>query len=130
MNAVPASWKQQFPKLYAWIARFKGALNDSKATAPKPVTIKGPDAAKFVNRASFAEAEGDVDSNDPLGLTKGADIEFWPIDSGFSHHDRGKLVKLTTTEVTISTQTKEGKEVRIHAPRVGFRIARAAGAKL
>ena len=67
--------------------------------------------------------EGEVDDRDPLGLKKGQDVESWPIDSGFNHHDRGKLVSLTSKEVVLASQSKvEGKEVRIHHPRWNFRI--------
>ena len=70
-----------------------------------------------------------MDENDPLGLKKGQDVESWPVDSGFSHHDRGRLVKLTEKEVVLAVQSKVGgKEVRVHHPRWNFRI-RAVGGK-
>ena len=76
------------------------------------------------SNANFGNSsEGHVDHNDPLGLKKGQDIESWPIDSGFNHHDRGKLVSLTSKEVVLASQSKVGgQEVRIHHPRWNFRI--------
>jgi hypothetical protein len=41
------------------------------------------------------------------------------------------LVGLSTREVVIEGRTEDGKEVRIHAPRHGFRVRRAKeGGKL
>ena len=86
------------------------------------------------NNADFGNSlEGNVDDNDPLGLKKGQYVESWPIDSGFNHHDRGKLVSLTSNEVVLVSQSKVGgKEVRIHHPRWNFRIRAVSeeGAKL
>ena len=70
----------------------------------------------------MAEEEGSVDEMDRSGLKKGAMVEVWPTDSGFSRKDRGRLVGLNTREVVIEGKTEDGKEVRIHAPRHGFRI--------
>lgn len=120
--------------MFSWIGRFKQAVSTAKASAPKPVRLKGPDALKRIVAADFAEPEQGVDETDPLGLKKGEDVEVWPIDSGFTKKDRGILESLTSEEVVIATQTKVGgKEIRIRAPRHGFRIAKApagAGANL
>ncbi|KAJ9645675.1 hypothetical protein H2199_002714 [Coniosporium tulheliwenetii] len=117
--------EKQFPKVFAWINRFREALKSARASAPKPVTLKGPEAVNFINNAEFAEQAGRVDENDPLGLKPGAQVQVWPIDSGFSHKDQGQLVTLVPDEVTISKKTKEGKEIHLHAPRWGFRIVEA-----
>ena len=49
-------------------------------------------------------------------------MEVWPIETGFNHHNKGRLVALTSREVVIETQSRVGKEVRIHFPRINFRI--------
>ena len=96
--------------------------------------LKGADAVKQTLAAEFAEAEGSVDQSDPLGLTKGEEVQVWPIDSGFKHKDRGRLVSLTSKEVVIAKPSKVGgNEIHIRTPRHGFRIAKAtadAAAKL
>lgn len=52
----------------------------------------------------------------------------YPTDSGFTHHDRGRLVTLTPKEVTVaSCRRVGGREVRIHAPRTGFRVIKFGG---
>ena len=124
---------EKFPKVFAWKTRFNEAVSAAKAKGSKPKTFKGVDAVEFVTQAEFAEPEGLVDSNDPLGLEKGQDVESWPVDTGFKHHDRGILVSLTSKEVVLASKSKiEGKEVRIHHPRWNFRTraANGEGAKL
>lgn len=114
--------------MFAWINRFDKAIKTAGASVPKPVTLNGVEAVRHVVQAEFSEAEGEVDGNDPLGLKKGQDVESWPIDSGFRHHDRGRLVSLTATEVVLAAQSKVGgKEVRIHHPRWNFRTRAVSG---
>lgn len=125
--------EKKFPQVFAYIDRFRKALSGAKLSAPKPVTLKGADAVKFVTQAEFAEPEGQVDENDPQALKKGQDVEIWPIDTGFKNRDRGRLVALTLKESVVAAQSKVGgKEIRIHHPRTNFRIqiVGAAGSKL
>ena len=83
---------------------------------------------RHVIQADFDEDEGEVDASDPLGLKKGQDVESWPIDSGFKHHDRGRLVSLTSKEVVLASQSKiGGKEIRIHHPRWNYRTRAVSG---
>lgn len=127
-GALPAKIisEKQYPKVFAWIGRFRQAIANAKAIAPKPMRLKGADAIKKILAAGFAEADEALDSNDPTGLQRGEDVQVWPTDSGFLHKDRGRLVSLTADEVVIATQSKVGgKEVHIRTPRHGFRIARA-----
>ncbi|KAI4258780.1 MAG: hypothetical protein LQ352_001089 [Teloschistes flavicans] len=132
-GALPPSLfgKVQFPKIYAWLDRFDKAVKDSKKFAPKVTTLKGAEAIQYITQAEFAEPEGNVDAEDPLGLEKGQYVESWPIDSGFRHRDSGQLVALTRQEVVLKTQAKIGhRDIHIHHPRTNFRIQAAGGAKL
>ena len=134
-GALPPSLfsKENFPKVYAWVDRFSKAVSTAKSAAPKPTTLKGPEAVKYIVSAEYHEPEGEVDASDPLGLVKGQDVESWPIDSGSRHHDRGKLVSLSSKEAVLASQSKVGgKEVRIHHPRWNYRIrpVNAGGANL
>ena len=134
-GALPPSLfsKEIFPKVYAWVDRFSKAVSTAKSAAPKPTTLKGDEALKYIVTAEYHESEGDVDPNDPLGLEKGQDVESWPIDSGSRHHDRGRLVSLNSKEVVLASQSKiGGKEIRIHHPRWNYRIrpVNAGGANL
>lgn len=124
-GALPPSLfgKENFPKVCAWIDRFSKAVKEAERLAPKPTTLKGAEALKYITQAEFAELKGDVDGEDPLGLKKGQYVESWPIDSGFNHRDMGQLFALTPQEVILTTQTKIGhREVHIHHPRRNFRI--------
>lgn len=115
--------KKQYPRTHAWIERFSAAIAKAKASVPKATTLEGNEAVQRIAQAGFAEAEGDVDEEDPLRLKKGQEVEVWPTDTGFGHRDRGQLVSLTKDEVVIAAKTKVGEtEVRIHAPRAGFGI--------
>lgn len=123
-GALPPSLisSEHFPKVYSWIGRFSKAIS-AKEPGPKPTTLEGAEAIKHILQANFAEPEGEVDENDPTGLKKNQDVESWPIDSGSNHHDRGRLVALTSKEVVVASQTKvSGKEVHIHHPRTNFTI--------
>jgi len=115
--------KKQYPRTHAWIERFSAAIAKAKASVPKATTLKGEEAVQSITRAECAEAEGEVDEKDPVGLKKGQEVELWPTDTGFKHKDRGRLLSLTKDEVVIAATAKAGeREVRIHAPRAGFRI--------
>jgi len=83
---------------------------------------------KQISASGFAEAEGEVDSNDPTGLKKGQVVEVWPTDTGFNHKDKGSLVALSGSEIVIESKTQDGKVVRVHTPRHGFRLRSVEGA--
>ena len=119
--------EKQYPKVFAWIARFNDALNAAKAKAPKPATIKGDVAAERILNATFHDKDLGIDTADPLGLQQGAEVEVFPIDSGTKHKDQGHLVGLTQDEVVLGIQAN-GQEMRLHYPRTGFRVREATGA--
>ncbi|MCJ1340007.1 hypothetical protein MMC09_005301 [Bachmanniomyces sp. S44760] len=113
----------KYPKVFSWVDRFSKAVSSAKSSVSKPTTLKGLEAVQQITQAEFGAEEGHVDQNDPLQLKKGQVVESWPLDSGFRHRDRGRLVALTAKEVVIAAQTRVGsKEVRIHHPRTNFRI--------
>ncbi len=66
--------ERQFPKVYAWIGRFRAAVKSARQSAPKPKTIQGSDALKHLISTGFAESEGKVDDNDPTGLRPGSTV--------------------------------------------------------
>lgn len=96
-------------------------LQKAKAQAPKPTALKGDVAAQRIFNASFADKDLGIDQADPLGLQQGALVEIYPIDSGSRHHDTGHLVGLSQDEAVLRIGS-EGKEIRVHYPRTGFRI--------
>ena len=119
--------ERQFPKVFAWIERFQQATAAAVKKAGKAERIKGPEALRITEDADFAEREGEVDGNDPTGLKKGDEVSVRPIDSGVNHEDQGRLVVLNGKEIVVESRTKNGKQVRIHTPRHGFRLRRVGG---
>ena len=111
-----------YPRVFAWIARFNKEIQNARARAPKPTTLKGLEAAERLGSAGFADAEPAVDAGDPLGLQAGSTVEVWPIDSGFRHKDVGTLLGLDTDEVVIGVKSQCGDDMRLHFPRQQFRI--------
>ena len=118
----PVVSEERFPKVYAWISRFRAALDQVASSAPKTVSLKGDEAVTCITGSRLDEAQGGVDSDDPLGLAEGSEVELYPTDWGSEHRDAGQLVALTQDEVTVAARSKEGAELRIHAPRTGFRV--------
>jgi hypothetical protein len=125
-GALPADQvsEKQYPKVYAWIARFNKEVNEAKGKAPKVASIKGADAKRRVLGAQYADKDIGNDTADPLGLQPSQHVTVWPTDSGFNARDTGRLVCVNDEEVVIE-KSVEGTEVRLHFPRTGFRIVPA-----
>lgn len=118
--------KDQHPKTWAWLNRFKKAVKEAEASAKKAVPVDGKAAFQHIISASYHDQQAGVDDQDPLGFKEGDSVELWPIESGFRHKDKGRLVKLTREEVVLAIPTRSGgKEIRVHAPRWGFRLVKA-----
>ncbi|KAG9229353.1 glutathione s-transferase-related protein-like protein [Amylocarpus encephaloides] len=131
-GALPPSYisAAQFPKVFSWIERFTAHERAAAHKVGKPKTIKGPEALERVCKSDFAETNGKVDEDDPTGLKEGQEVDVWPIDSGFKHKDRGRLVRLDGNEIVVEKENDSGVTVRIHAPRHGFRVSGVEGSKL
>jgi len=114
----------RYPNVYGWWERYRKELDAAKMRAPKAVSLQGADAVKLIVRSEYTDGDVTVDSNDPLGLQAGAPVEVFPVEGGggYTHQDRGRLVKLTKDEVAIAVESQSGEEMRIHAPRWQFRV--------
>lgn len=122
----------QFPLLFAYISRFDAAVKAAGATkAPK---LSGPDVLALIAGTPElqAEEEGAGEWDAESGFGRGEEVRIWPVDSGVRHKDRGRLVRLDAEEVVVERQLGEGGKgnIRIHAPRHGFRVGRVEGANL
>jgi hypothetical protein len=116
----------QFPHLFAYVDRFKGALKEAKARAPRAVNINQEQLLRHISTTRFYEPVGEVDANDPTGLRAGDLVTTWPTDSGSAHHETGTLLSLTPREMAISKRTRVGDtEIHVHMPRWGYRIVKA-----
>lgn len=117
----------QFPKVYAWIERFRKATQSAREHGPETKSVSGQDVVAYMASAKFRETTGEFDGNDPLQLKPGDEVEVYPTDTGALHKDRGQLLTLTPSEVVIEKKTKDGVDVHVHMPRWGFRIAKVDG---
>ena len=120
--------EKQYPKVYAWISRFRAAIKLARARNPKPVKVTGTDAAAYIAASPLRSGVGHdekqrFDRDDPLGLNDNAAIEVWPLDTGSSHHDRGRLVALNKREVIFAVPLKDAPtEAHVHVPRWNYRV--------
>jgi hypothetical protein len=111
-----------FPKTFAWFERYRAAVEEAKSGATEPTTLDGEAAAKYIHASESKQSKVSVDQKDPSGLKEGTEVEVYGADWGTEYRDRGRLVGLSPDEVTIAVKSKEGAEIRIHAPRTGFKI--------
>lgn len=121
----------QFPRVFAWIERFKQAVSEAAKKLGNPPSLSGDEAAETIVGASCFEAQdGKVHDNEPLvkalGLKKGDRVVVHPTDTGSSHKDSGVLLSFDSNEVVFETRAnmQDSPAVRVHAPRHGFRIVR------
>lgn len=129
-DALPAEviGEEIFPRVWAYVHRFLGVVAEAKKMMGKMERIDGGIAAKRILSAENAGSDADgfvVEENDPLGLKAGQQVSVWPLDSGFSHKDQGKLVGLGWHEIVIEKDVDgaAGRDiVRLHFPRTGFRV--------
>ncbi|CAK7267485.1 hypothetical protein SEPCBS119000_002573 [Sporothrix epigloea] len=122
----------QYPRLFAWIDRFNSAIRAARRGQPSLVNrMDGAAAAQAVQATAYFEIPPKdappVDPQDPVsraaGLRAGQRVVVWPIDTGMSHKDVGKLVRLSSSEVVIEVApSDDAPSVLLHAPRHGFRV--------
>ncbi|KAF2646265.1 glutathione S-transferase [Massarina eburnea CBS 473.64] len=133
-GAVPSHVvsEKHFPKVYAWIHRFRAALDEAQSAAPGTAVLDGDEAVNVILQSSFSEGTGTVDQNDGSGLKAGTEVELYPADWGSEHRDVGQLVALGPDEVTVEAKGTGGAGagaagLRIHGPRTGFRVTEMGG---
>ena len=120
-----------FPKTFDYVSRFRKAMAAKEEQNGRPQELSAEDAIKRILASDFFEPEGSIDPGDPLRLKKGQKVEIFPIDSGFTHHDKGEVVSIGIKEVVILSKPNVGDgELRLHFPRVNFRILPLAASRL
>ncbi|KAK4178354.1 hypothetical protein QBC36DRAFT_234619 [Triangularia setosa] len=116
--------KERYPRTIAWVNRFDQFVGVLEGREGK--VVKGPEAAEMVLKGKRGGDIG-VDEADPVvkvqGLKKGDVVEVFPTDSGSAFRDRGRLVGMGEREVVWENE----KGVRVHAPRLGFRVVGVKG---
>lgn len=123
--------EKQYPKTFAYVDRFQKAIAKKQEQNGVPEVLPDDDCINRILDSDFFELEGTIDEHDPLKLSKGQLVEIWPVESGFTHHDKGELVAIGVKEVVISsTPNVGGGRLRLHFPRVNFRVQPVAESKL
>ncbi|OCT45830.1 glutathione S-transferase [Cladophialophora carrionii] len=123
--------EDQFPRTFAYVNRFRRSMAKKEEQNGIPEALSSTDAVKRILASDFFEKEGTIDPRDPLKLRKGQLVEIWPVESGFTHHDKGELVSIGVKEVVISSRPNVGEgRLRLHFPRVNFRIKPVEESKL
>jgi hypothetical protein len=66
----------------------------------------------------------DEEASMGTGLQAGDEVDIWPVETGFRHKDRGRLVKLDGAQMVIERTLGQGGAgvLRIHCPRHGFKV--------
>lgn len=135
-NAMPESFfsAERYPRTRAWLSRYENAINRAKQFATQPTELEGPAAIEKTLKSPLNTSADTAGAKltvvkDPSGLKQGQEIEMYPIDTGSTRRDRGRLVHLTSDEVAVSAKSEKGDtDVRIHYPRWNFSIAPASKA--
>jgi hypothetical protein len=117
--------KRVFPKTFAWFERYRAAVEKAKSNAAQVKSLDGEAAAKHIHASGFGQPALSVDGGDPARLNEGSEVQVYPADWITEHRDQGRLVGLAPDEVTIAVKSKGDVEIRIHAPRTGFKIKEA-----
>lgn len=131
-GALPADQlsERQFPRTFAWVERFDGAVAAARKRLGRVPVLSGEQAAAAIVGSPYHEEAAQVARAEPivqvLGLKQGDRVVVYPTDSGSSHKDSGSLVGLDDKEVVFETKAElQGSPaVRVHAPRHGFRVVR------
>lgn len=122
---------EQFPKTFAWVRRFQEFVTkkrEQNGGAVKELSAEG--TIEQILASDFFEPEGTIDPRDPLKLNRGQLVDISPIESGFTHHDKGELVSIGVREVVIAIKPNVGSGyLRLHFPRVNYRIQPVEGSK-
>lgn len=128
---------QVYPRVFAWVDRFRAALDDAQArnegsSNNNVRTLSGEEAAAEIAQAAWHEDAGGgsgVDAQDfeaaALGLVKGDAVTVGPTDFGSSCRDGGALLSVSAHEVVVEAKAGSSSTVRIHAPRQQFSILKA-----
>ncbi|KAI5237983.1 hypothetical protein E4T43_07719 [Aureobasidium subglaciale] len=119
-GAVPEHFlsEKMFPKTYAWIHRFRKALQDAEVKAFVPTALSGEEVLEKITSAPAGAFQDDMSYTDSLRLKIGEMVEVYPTDWASHHRDVGELVMLKANQVCI----RNAQGVLVHFPRWNFRI--------
>ena len=112
---------KQFPRVFDWIKRFDQAVKQAGRASSTPTTLKGDIAAEKILNGNHT-SKISINSQDPSGLQEGQQVQVFPIDSGRSHKDQGRLIGLNEEEIVMEKKVKGDKVLHLHFPRLNFTL--------
>lgn len=126
--------EQWFPKVRAWMNRYRSALREAQQKRGPVENISGAAAAKLIKASPVTAQSAGVSQADPvaksMGLVKGDLITIWTSDvPKATEKDTGKLVALLSNEIVMDVSTAGGT-FRVYAPRNGFYLQKHSEARL
>src|SRR5690349_11201402 len=80
-----------FPRTFAWLDRYRAAVDQAKTSGREPTTLDGQAAADHIHRSEFGLTKVSVAGDDPTGLREGIDVEVFTADWVTEHKDHGRL---------------------------------------
>lgn len=125
------SFEKDFPKSHAWFNRFQKWLEEKENSGKAEYrTISAEESAKVIknNSTSF---DGKVDEADAKrwGLDQSNKVAVLPSDEATPTPTIGELVHLDFKETVLQTSGDAGVPVRVHFPRINYRLKDATKLK-
>jgi hypothetical protein len=81
--------EDRYPKVHAWVRRYRKELDVAKARVRKSISLGGADAVRLIVSSDFSDKDIVVDEMDPLRLKAGVEVDLFPTDGGgFTHQVR------------------------------------------
>lgn len=131
-NAHPELFQdKKYSTVMDWNARLTSLVAEKKKQAPIE-RLTESQTVKLIEESEFWEDEElEILDWDPTNLEKGTEIDLMTTDvpSGFQNRDTGRLVGMTADRVTITGETQNKINVRIHYPRTNVKAAKAHSAQ-
>lgn len=130
-GVVPEAMEKEYDTVTAWSDRYIKALEESKVDKKN---ADGKEALQQIEKSDPVEMDAGVDGQQllasSLSFKAGDKIDVWPLDiteeAAKQNKETGSLVTLNNEEVVIEVKGEAGIKLRVHAPRWGYRIAKAA----
>lgn len=131
-NAHPELFQdKKYSTVMDWNARLTSLVAEKKKQAPIE-RLTDCQTVKLIEESEFWEDEElEILDWDPTNLEKGTEIDLMTTDvpSGFQNRDTGRLVGMTANRVTITGETQNNINVRIHYPRTNVKAAKVQAAQ-
>jgi hypothetical protein len=110
-----------FPHTSAYLERYAAEVNSSMMD--QVPSMISQEAAEVIRQSEYFE-QSHVVVPGATGLSEGQLVKVWRTDelsSGVKHFDSGKLIGLSSQEISISSTAPKGHELYLHFSRRNFK---------